>query len=185
MTDVKRRDEIQGEIIHEYDGIEEADNALPKWWLWALYASVIFAVGYWFLWETYGIEPSAMAVYEEEEAAIRAKAALPATDEQLVGLAQNPLVVANGKDIYVENCSVCHADDGSGRIGPNLTDGFWIQGGAPTNIYKSIKDGVLAKGMPAWIGPLGPTGTREVAAFVISIQDTNLPGKEPQGDPWP
>ncbi len=55
MSDEKRTDEIQGEILHVYDGIEEADNNLPTWWLLTFFGAVAFGLVYWFHYHEYGI----------------------------------------------------------------------------------------------------------------------------------
>ena len=66
--------------------------------------------------------------------------------------------------------------------GPNLTDSAWIHGGAPLQIHTTITNGVVEKGMLAWGPILGPTKVQQVAAYVLSIRDTNVDGgKEPQG----
>ncbi|MEO6420141.1 MAG: c-type cytochrome, partial [Polyangiaceae bacterium] len=71
-----------------------------------------------------------------------------------------------------------------GTIGPNLTDSYWIHGGAPDKIYATIHDGVLAKGMPAWGAQLGNSQVQSLTAFVLTLRDTNVAGgKPPQGEP--
>jgi cytochrome c oxidase cbb3-type subunit 3 len=52
------------------------------------------------------------------------------------------------------------------------------------SIHTTIRDGVGAKGMPAWGPTLGPSSVRSLAVFVASIRDTHVPGKEPQGEVW-
>jgi cytochrome c oxidase cbb3-type subunit III len=82
----------------------------------------------------------------------------------------------------VARCAQCHAEDGRGNIGPNLTDHYWIHGqGKLLDIYEVVHDGVPAKGMPAWSRQLSPAELAKVTAFVGSIRGKNLPGKGPEG----
>lgn len=183
MANVDRHDPLQGKIIHDYDGIEEADNGLPIWLTAIFFGTTAFAVMYWFYYEEYqiGQEPgqayaAAMAAQEQETPKV--------TDEQLTSLAADPSVVAEGKKIFDSNCVACHGDKAQGKIGPNLTDSYWIHGGQPTDIYKTITDGVATKGMPTWGPILGPKGVQHVEAYVLSLRDTNVPGKAPQGEKY-
>jgi cytochrome c oxidase cbb3-type subunit 3 len=180
MSEVQRKDEIQGEIVHVYDGIEEADNDLPRWWLLTFYGAIAFAVVYWFAYHEYGVGPSLADVYAENMAARGANVVV--TEESLTALAANPDEVEAGRAIFMTNCMACHKDQGQGDIGPNLTDAYWIHGGTAMDIHATITNGVLTAGMPPWAGPLGPNGVNQATAFVLSIRDTNVAGKEPQGE---
>lgn len=183
MSKANRRDEIQGEIIHEYDGIEEADNDLPKWWLYIFYGSIAFAMGYWFYYHEYEVGPGSMEAYA---AAVQESAGGggEVSDEMLNTLAATAPIVEKGQQIFSMNCVACHKEKGEGNIGPNLTDEFWIHGGAPTNIHMVVAEGVPAKGMTAWASLLGPEGVKQVTAYVLTLRNTNVPGKAPEGEKW-
>jgi cytochrome c oxidase cbb3-type subunit 3 len=74
--------------------------------------------------------------------------------------------------------------DGGGLIGPNLTDSAWIHGGQITDIYKTVVNGVLEKGMPPWGKTLKPEDVEQVVAYVASLQGSNPANpKAPQGPP--
>jgi cytochrome c oxidase cbb3-type subunit 3 len=178
-----RHDPIHGKIIHVYDGIEEADNQLPRWWVATSLSAVLFAVGYWFYFHTFGVGQLPMEAYAEEMAAAAAKGG-EVTPEMLDALAQSPAEVAEGGALFVTHCAVCHGAQAEGNIGPNLTDVAWIHGGDPMSIYATITDGVGAKGMPAWGATLGAQSVQRLTAYAISLRGTNVPGKEPQGEPW-
>ncbi len=178
-----RRDEIQGDIVHVCDGIEEADNKLPNWWLWTFYLAIIFSLLYWGYYELFGVGNSPLASYAEEQQKLLAKGA-NIEEETLVALAQDPLAVAEGRNLFADNCAQCHLENASGDIGPNLTDEYWLHGGSPVNIYGTIYHGVLDKGMPSWGPTLGPGGVKKVAAYVMTLRNTNVPGKDPQGEKW-
>ena len=95
----------------------------------------------------------------------------------------DPAALAAGKESFTTLCAPCHAATGGGAIGPNLTDEYWLYGGAPMEIYKTVKVGVPAKGMPAWGPQIGEAKTQAVTAYVLSIRNSHAPGgKAPQGD---
>ncbi len=184
MAEPRRRDEIQGDIIHEYDGIEEADNQLPRWWLLTFYGAIAFAVGYWFYYEAYGMGPHQPEVFAEQLAS-RASEGGTVSPETLVMLSQDSATVQQGREIFETNCVACHGDRAQGVIGPNLTDNAWLHGGAPESIYTTVREGVQTKGMPAWGPTLGPRPVQAVVAYILTLRDTNVEGGRPaQGDPY-
>lgn len=195
MSDANQRaprtDAIQGAIVHEYDGIEEADNELPRWWVFSFIGTVVFALGYWI---AYGVVQASPTPYQEyvarramlEEARAVALAAAPTVTEALLEeLASRSETLTEGRAVFVQQCVPCHGDKAEGKIGPNLTDRAWLHGGEAVAIHKTIVDGVLAKGMPAWGAMLGAKATRDVTAYVLSLRNSNVPGKPPEGTEEP
>ena len=175
-------DAIQGEIIHEYDGILEADNRLPMWWLWTFYGAIAFAIGYWFWYEEFEAAPGLTQAYFIEREKELEKTGKDPTDTQLMAQLGTP-AISEGEKMYAANCVACHEAKGQGKIGPNLTDPMWIHGGTPLDIYKTVRDGVPAKGMPSWGAVLGRASVLQLTGFVLSIRDSNVPGKAPEGQP--
>lgn len=173
-------------LDHSYDGIQEFDNPMPRWWVWVFWATIVFSVAYYFLPAPFGEGPGMIAEYEASVA--KAAAAQPQqvaagpTDDELRQLATNRAALADGKAVYDANCAACHRADGGGLIGPNLTDDAWIHGGSPTQVHHTIAVGVLAKGMPPWERILRPEQLNNVTAYVLSLQGTNPPNpKAPEG----
>lgn len=178
---------------HTFDGIEEFDNRLPNWWLWTFYGAIIFSVFYWVYYHTLGTGDLPIEAYrvEQQEAAARLEAQLaanPVSDEMLLKLAKEPAFVAEGEKIFKDmtKCALCHKPDASGLVGPNLTDDRWIYGGKPMDIYTTILKGRqqdLAKGymggMQSWEHE-GMQFVLRATAYVLSIKNTNVPGKEPE-----
>ena len=183
MNSVKRSDELQGDIIHEYDGIEEADNDLPRWWLMIFFGTILFSVGYWFVYEEFGMAPSPADSYV---AALleAAESGGEVSDDLLLALVSDPEAVARGEALYGQHCVSCHKEQGAGDIGPNLTDRYWLHGGGPADIYTTIYDGVPDKGMTQWGPVLGSGGVQRVTAYVMTLRNREVPGKEPQGELW-
>ncbi len=172
-------------VVHVYDDIEEEDNHLPNWWLFILFATMVFSFGYWFVFHTTRALPTPPEVYSAEVAALQKKQALanPVSDEALLALSQDPSAVADGEKVFATTCVACHAQQGQGLVGPNLTDKFWIHGNKPADLLRAVMNGYPEKGMPPWGKALGDEKTRKVIAFVLSIKGKNLPGKAPQGEP--
>lgn len=172
---------------HDYDGIQEYDNHLPNWWLMTLYGAIVFSLFYWLYYQSYAIGKSQEQIWRSEMAA-QAAAELArlgddVTDESLLLMAQVPARVASGRDVWTQ-CTQCHLADGSGSIGPNLTDELWLHGGKPTDIFNTVMNGVPAKGMQAWKEVIGPSRVRDVVAYVLAeVKGKKRPGKAPEGQP--
>jgi len=170
---------------HTFDGIQEFDNRLPNWWLWTFYLACIYSVGYWIHYHTLGTGDLPIEEYQiEQQAAAEALekrlAANPITNESLLELAANPAFVAEGKAIFTnpQLCAQCHKADGSGNIGPNLTDEYWIYGGKPMDIYTTLMEG-RPNGMASYKAN-GLGFVQRAAAYVLSIKNTKVPGKKPE-----
>lgn len=170
------------ETDHVYDGIREFDNQLPNWWLLTFWGSIVFAMVYWFVYQSAAILPSHASEFAAEKAAWDAKMlASQVTPEELNALVEDPAVLARGAEIFQTYCVACHGDHAQGKIGPNLTDKWWIHGGDPVSVYHTIGTGVLEKGMVAWRPTLGDTKVREVAAYVLTLGANTVTGKAPEG----
>jgi cytochrome c oxidase cbb3-type subunit 3 len=181
MTEPKRQDAIAGEIVHVYDDIEEADNALPTWWVVVFIGTMAFAATYWLMVEAFHLVPT-----PSEELAValaeRSASTGQVSDQELLSASQSSAVVAAGKQAFTTNCIACHGTKAEGTIGPNLTDSNWLHGGAPAQIFSTIRDGVPAKGMPSWGAILGQATVKTLAAYVLTLRGMNVPGKPPQGE---
>jgi cytochrome c oxidase cbb3-type subunit 3 len=171
---------------HSYDGIQEYDNRLPNWWLFTLYGSIVFAVGYWLFYETFSVGRTQGASYQREieiaaQAQLDREMGKEVTEESLVLMTKVPAQVEAGAKIFQQKCAQCHGAQGTGEIGPNLTDDFWLHGPEPLQVYTTVMNGVLDKGMQSWKDQLGPVRVRQVVAYVLTRETLNLPGKAPQG----
>ena len=188
MSDEHNNEPGQDQVVHEYDDIQEYDNALPLWWLVTFFGSTGFAIGYFFVYQTFKAADLPNGAFEKEVAVQRAadaeriKALGNITDDSLMLLSKDMATVAKGKEIFTTNCVVCHRADAGGNIGPNLTDKTWLHGGKPAQIFKTVNEGVLTKGMAAWGPQLGTDKVQNVVAYVLTLKDTNVAGgKAPQG----
>jgi cytochrome c oxidase cbb3-type subunit 3 len=175
-------------VIHSVDGIEEYDNRLPRWWLYSFYAAIGFAAIYWWVYHVAGVAELPRAAYQAEadrEALARAESAgedAAMSAEALVALSHHGSVVEQGKQVFASTCAPCHRADAGGNVGPNLTDEFWLHGGAPDRIWKTVTQGVPDKGMPSWRPQIGAEKVQAVTAYLLTLRNTNVPGgKAPQG----
>ena len=165
-------------LDHEYDGIKEYDNPLPRWWVWTWWATIIFSVLYWFNVPGIGVGEGQIADYEADVAAAEAQRAQAAaarpgpTEASLVALREDATALDLGRTTFGQMCASCHGPDGGGVIGPNLTDDAWLHGESAMEIYTVVSEGVLAKGMPAWGTMLAPEQVEAVVAYVLTLRGT-------------
>ena len=177
-------------LDHDYDGIKELDNALPPWWKYGFYITIV--IGFIYLYnyhvsgsgknpeQEYAME---MAEGKKQEEAYMAKTK-DLVDENNITLS-DAAGIAAGKALYTQSCVACHAADGGGGIGPNLTDNNWIHGGSLNNIYQTIKNGYPEKGMQAWQSMFSPVQMKNLTSFVKSLTGTKPANpKAPQGDSY-
>lgn len=187
MPDDNKPDHL---LEHSYDGIQEFDNPMPRWWVYLFWATIIFSILYFFNVPGFGVGKGRIADYDRDIAAAasadaKRKAAQPAgaSGEQLAAMTKDASVVALGKQVFGQNCAACHRADAGGQIGPNLADDYWLHGGTLEQIHKTVVDGVLEKGMPPWGKVLKPNQVDAVVAYVYTLRGTNPPNpKAPQGD---
>lgn len=181
-----REDEVATD--HEYDGIRELDNNLPPWWLAGFYISIAFAVVYLMRYHVFQSAPLSaeelkIELAEAEKAKLEyLKNAANLVDENSVELLTEEARIVSGGEIFATNCAICHAADGGGSVGPNLTDAYWLYGNDIKDVFKTVKYGTN-NGMTKWDGLLSPAQMQEVSSFVLSLQGTSPASpKDPQGD---
>lgn len=178
---------------YEYDGITEYDNPCPKWLMYIFYFTALLAVfftGYHFgsnsknkILESYAIKL--------EEAQTQSQIQTEATtqkpeisESELLALLDDPAALAEGGEIFADQCALCHGDSGEGMIGPNLIDNYWLHGkGKISDIAISIRSGIPEKGMAAWEDRMSEEEIQHIAAYIKSIQGTKVENaKEPDGE---
>ncbi len=177
---------IQG---HDYDGIHELDNRMPPWLAFLFQGTIVFAVIYLIIYHMTSIGDLPMAELEKETQVIEAKKtaflekAAANINENSVTLLTDAKTLEEGKAIFTANCAACHAADGGGTVGPNLTDEYWIHGGGIKNVFKTVKYGIPEKGMISWEKQLNPVKMQQVSSYIISLKGTKpaVP-KAPQGE---
>lgn len=160
----KHIDEISGTETtgHQWDGIRELDNPLPRWWLWTFYACILWAIGYWVLmpaWPlvnnyTHGLLGySQRRAVEQQVADAGARQAIfknQIVKMDLAKIEKNPelsqYVLAAGSAAFANNCAPCHGSGAAGAKGyPNLNDDDWLWGGKLADIRQTIRFGIRAQ----------------------------------------
>ena len=173
-------------LDHNYDGIQELDNNLPRWWVWLFYITIIYAAIYLFYFHvTHTGNLSASEYDQEMKAGAAVKGAAMGKFEAgmpTLTPSNDAAVLDSGRQTYAKFCAPCHRADGGGLVGPNLTDDYWIHGSNYTDTVKIIWDGVPAKGMITWKTVLKPDEIQSVASYIYTLRGAKLatPGKLPE-----
>jgi len=174
----KYNEETDQTTGHSFDGIDELDNPMPKWWLWFFWSTIIFGVLYIGVygiggwtgfsdWSSHGQWEREMAKAEEKYQPYYDKLNTMSVEE----LATDKDALATGQRLFASNCAVCHGSTATGALGfPNLTDSDWLYGGSSDAIKQTITNGRTGI-MP--VGGLGGEKTAsersDIAAHVLSL----------------
>ena len=171
-----------GEVTgHSWDGLEEYNNPLPKWWLWLFYITIVFALVYLVLYPGLGntkgvLGWSSTGQYNEEVADADTKyspifAGFSSTS--VADLTKNNDAMEAGKRLFSNYCSQCHGSDAKGNKGyPNLADNDWLYGGSPEQIKQTILMGRSGQ-MPALGAVLGDK-VDDVVNYVQSLSGRDV-----------
>jgi cytochrome c oxidase cbb3-type subunit III len=180
---------------HEWDGIRELDNPLPRWWLWIFYASIVWALIYWVLmpaWPgirgyTRGLRgQSDRAEVSRDLGALKAVRGVEAAKLQgasLLDIERDPslqsVAFSIGQSVFGDNCATCHGVGGTGSKGyANLRDDVWLWGGSLDEIKHTITVGVRSNAadtrntkMPAFGRDemLSPRQVGELTEYVVAL----------------
>ncbi|MEI6899612.1 MAG: cbb3-type cytochrome c oxidase N-terminal domain-containing protein, partial [Bacteroidota bacterium] len=169
------KDELTGDKLlsgHEYDGIKELDNRLPRWWLWLFIISIVWAVVYLFMFDVIKVAPHQQEEFQSEIKQYGDPLMAAAFDTNQVALA-DPASLEAGKAVYDKFCVACHLAQGQGKIGPNLCDTFAIHGCDFKSILKTVAFGYPEKGMIAWKAQLSKDDIVKVSSFILTLKGTN------------
>ncbi len=177
-------------LDHNYDGIQELDNALPPWWKYGFYFTIVVAFIYLGYFHAFGSgkNPTEEYAAEMEKAKIE-KEIFEASNKDKVDENNIPMAdatgIAHGQQLFEANCVACHLKGGAGNVGPNLTDDYWLHKGSLNDIYHTIKVGYPDKGMQSWAKNFSPKEMSQLASYIKSLRGTNPPGaKAAQGELW-
>ncbi|WP_019171899.1 cytochrome-c oxidase, cbb3-type subunit III [Pseudaminobacter salicylatoxidans] len=189
-------DEVSGVETtgHEWDGIKELNNPMPRWWLWTFYATIVWAAGYTIAYPAWPMISSATSgvlgfssrgdLKAEMTAAETAKQdyaqtiAAKSVDEILADDQLREFATAAGAAAFKVNCIQCHGSGAEGSAGfPNLNDDDWLWGGSADAIYHTIAHGIRFEGdpdtryseMPAFGDMLSKDEIRQVSSYVASL----------------
>ena len=177
------------ELDHDFDGIKELNNPIPVWFNFLFYGTIVIGIIYFLTYHVFEAAPLQTKEYETELLVAEVakqdyiKKAGNLIDENSVTMLTDKTKIAEGANVYAAKCVVCHGEKGEGKVGPNLTDDYWIHGGDVHSIFKTIKYGVPSKGMVAWQNSMNGAQMQELASYILTLQGTNPAGaKAPQGD---
>jgi cytochrome c oxidase cbb3-type subunit 3 len=172
---------------HTYDGITEYDNPIPGWWTWTFVATIAFAALYLFVAVMAGGQISPVAYYDRDVVAELKRQGGPLKGDAttLLRLMKDEESLKAGASIFQANCVSCHNRDGSGLIGPNMTDDAYLNVEKLADIPDVVSKGRKNGAMPAWSNRLTPNDVVQVSAYVASLRGKNLPGRPPEGKTIP
>ena len=162
---------------HVYDGIEEYDNPLPRWWFNLFLITMVFGIVYLALYPGLGSYKGLLGwtsraqLQSEQESAVEdhAKSYGVFATMSVEELIDDPKAMKMGGRLFANNCAVCHGADAGGNFGfPDLSDDDWLYGGTPEDIKTTLINGRNGN-MPAWGPILGEEKVAQLAEYVLQL----------------
>ena len=175
-------------VGHEWDGIEELDTPMPRWWLWTLYATIIWGIGYTIVYPAWPMIESAtrgtagwssreqfakeMAAEEERKAPIRRAIANMPIEQLPQDARLLQAAVEGGRAAFKVKCVQCHGAGAAGSPGyPNLNDDDWLWGGDISAIHTTLQHGIREPGNDATRLSMMPAFGRDGLLSAAQIND--------------
>ena len=196
----KEKDALSGVETtgHEWDGLRELNNPLPKWWLYIFYVCIAWALVYYVLYPAWPLGKTytkgLLGYSQREELVAKLADGKKAQEKYLTAIAAKSVddiqkdkdllafAMAGGRSYFNENCAACHGAGGQGAKGfPTLAHDVWLWGGTTADIYKTIQHGIRSddadtrgtpgSGMTAFgrDGILKPEQISQVAEYVLAL----------------
>ncbi len=212
MSDDKKKDidEISGVETtgHEWDGLKELNNPLPRWWIWVWVISIIWSIWYFVVypaWPVPGGATEGTSGYTQFKELQESQQEIVQRQQQYLSdfekaefhqIMDDPglyaFAMAGGRAAFKDNCAVCHGTGAEGGIGyPNLNDDDWLWGGTMDAIHTTLEYGIRADNldtrlsqMPAFgkEGLLNKEQIDEVVEYVMALSSdedvTQMPGHQ-------
>ncbi|MHC4996250.1 MAG: cbb3-type cytochrome c oxidase N-terminal domain-containing protein [Planctomycetota bacterium] len=169
---------------HTYDDIQEYDNPTPGWWTWTFVGTILFSVVYWAF---FHMSPASWTLHEAYEKAVAANlekqfgdlGEMALDDATIMKYSRDAKWLAFGASVYNTHCVSCHKKDGSGLVGPNLTDDLYKNVQTPADIATVIAEGAGSGAMPPWKTRLRQSEIMLVSSYVASLRGQDLPSIRP------
>lgn len=160
---------------HDWDGIQELNNPLPRWWLWTFYATIIWAVGFWVAypswplisnftpgvlgWSSRGQVAEHLTDLRDQRSTMVARLDAASTEDIRNDPEMLTFATAMARPAFGDNCAPCHGAGGAGAVGyPNLNDDAWLWGGSLAEIEQTIRFGVRSGHDDAHVGDMPAFG---------------------------
>ncbi|MEE4210323.1 MAG: cytochrome-c oxidase, cbb3-type subunit III [Parvularcula sp.] len=184
---------------HEWDGIKELNNPLPRWWLIVFYATIAWAVVYCIFMPSFPGVPGLRNHSERLE--VEKEIALATAERQNIGMQllstrsmreieRDPellqFALAAGRSAFGDNCATCHGAGGRGAVGyPNLADDVWLWGGTLTDIKQTLIHGIRSTSDNTRLSLMPAFGTQDIldGEEIAAVTTYVLNLSEPQNDP--
>lgn len=175
-------------VGHEWDGIEELNNPLPRWWLWSFYACIVFAIGYsvvypaipllntatagTFGWSSRGELDKEMKAEAARTAGLRAELGKASIEQIAADPKLRRAAIDGGRAAFKVNCIQCHGNGAAGSAGyPNLNDDDWLWGGDAATIHQTLVNGIRQPGDDATRMSQMPAFGRDGILTAAQVQD--------------